>query len=153
MRGSSASMEDPSWDLVFVEIWSHSILCRSRGVVTLSLHVRVYWSKAFPVVIIQLKLAIIVACLPALNPLFKSVPLLASIIPLSIRSRFSKASAISRAPWPRKSSAINYDPEQRGSSPWGYVPTGESQRCNETRKGNISEAPILWAKQLGKNCY
>lgn len=72
------------------------------------------WSKRAPVpslsavlmtprtVAIEVNIAIIIACLPALTPLFKRIPLLASLIPLSVRSKFSHAGVAQRAPWPQK---------------------------------------------------
>ncbi len=60
-----------------------------------------------PPVALEVNLAIIIACLPALTPLFKRVPLLASLIP-SIRSKFSQASAMQRRPWPQKLSGPHH---------------------------------------------
>ncbi|KAL9577120.1 MAG: hypothetical protein Q9212_006576 [Teloschistes hypoglaucus] len=57
---------------------------------------------------LEVNVAIIVACLPALSPLFKRIPLLASLIPSSVRSKFSHASAMERAPWPQKLSGPNH---------------------------------------------
>ncbi|KAL8992694.1 MAG: hypothetical protein Q9169_006908 [Polycauliona sp. 2 TL-2023] len=62
---------------------------------------------------IETNLAIIIACLPALTPLFKRIPLLASLVP-SIRSRFSQASAMQRQPWPQKLSGPHRTDVERG---------------------------------------
>ncbi|KAL8789120.1 MAG: hypothetical protein Q9195_006986 [Heterodermia aff. obscurata] len=56
-----------------------------------------------------------VACLPALAPFFKRYNLLASIVPSSIRSKFSSRSAAQRGPWPKKLSGPNRDVELGGS--------------------------------------
>ncbi|KAI4180408.1 MAG: hypothetical protein LQ348_005206 [Seirophora lacunosa] len=74
----------------------------SRGIITIKI-----WMA------IEVNVAIIVACLPALTPLFKRIPLLATLIP-SIRSKFSHASAAERAPWPQKLSGPRHDDPERG---------------------------------------
>ncbi|KAI4221799.1 MAG: hypothetical protein L6R36_006633 [Xanthoria steineri] len=70
---------------------------------------------------LEVNLAIIIACLPALTPLFKRVPLLASLIP-SIRSKFSQASAMQRRPWPQKLSGPHHDDVERDGG--GALPMG-----------------------------
>ncbi|KAL8647428.1 MAG: hypothetical protein Q9210_005566 [Variospora velana] len=69
----------------------------SRGIITIKI-----WMA------IEVNVAIIVACLPALTPLFKKLPLIATLLP-SIRSKFSHASAAQRAPWPQKLSGPRHD--------------------------------------------
>ena len=68
-------------------------------------------------VALEVNIAIIVACLPALSPLLKGMPLLASLLPSAIRTRFSHASAMERAPWPKKLSGPNCDVEQSRDLP------------------------------------
>ncbi|KAI4231901.1 MAG: hypothetical protein LQ352_008377, partial [Teloschistes flavicans] len=86
---NSGEGTDPSWGIIPIKIW----------------------------MAIEVNIAIIVACLPAISPLFKRIPLLASLIPSSIRSRFSHSSAMQRAPWPQKLSGPNnrVDLEQGGA--------------------------------------
>ena len=67
------------------------------------------------VVSVEFSLSIVVACLPALAPFFKHYNILASLIPSSIRSKFSSSSAAQRAPWPQKLSGPNPDVELGGS--------------------------------------
>ncbi|KAL8865185.1 MAG: hypothetical protein Q9174_007026, partial [Haloplaca sp. 1 TL-2023] len=75
---------DPSWLIIPTKIW----------------------------IALEVNVAIIVACLPALTPLFKRIPYLTSLIPSSIRSRFSQASAMQRRPWPQKLSGPHGDVER-----------------------------------------
>ncbi|KAL8634829.1 MAG: hypothetical protein Q9228_007614, partial [Teloschistes exilis] len=77
---NSGQAADPCWGIIPIKIW----------------------------MALEVNIAIIVACLPALSPLFKRIPLLASLIPSSIRSKFSHASAMERAPWPQKLSGPNH---------------------------------------------
>ncbi|KAL9602882.1 MAG: hypothetical protein Q9219_001578 [cf. Caloplaca sp. 3 TL-2023] len=76
---------------------------------------------------LEVNIAIIVACLPALTPLFKRIPVLASLIPSSSRSRFSHASAMQRAPWPQKLSGPRHDVEMGGKASTGHVAHGSWQ--------------------------
>lgn len=71
---------------------------------------------------LEVNIAIIVACLPALSPLFKLIPQLSSLVPSSIRERFSHASAMERAPWPQKLSGPTGDLEQGGEVAKGHAP-------------------------------
>ncbi|KAI4248218.1 MAG: hypothetical protein L6R42_009370 [Xanthoria sp. 1 TBL-2021] len=70
---------------------------------------------------LEANLAIIIACLPALTPLFKRVPLLSSLIP-SIRSTFSQASAMQCRPWPQKLSGPHHGVEREAALPMAAAP-------------------------------
>ncbi|KAL8832142.1 MAG: hypothetical protein Q9170_005001 [Blastenia crenularia] len=84
---TSGEGTDPSWGIIPIKIW----------------------------MALEVNIAIIIACLPALTPLFKRVPGLTSLIP-SIRSKFSHASAMQHAPWPQRLSGPHHDIEQ-GETP------------------------------------
>ena len=68
---------------------------------------------------LEFSLSIVVACLPALAPFFKHYHIIATLIPSSLRSKFSSPSAAQRGPWPQKlsgPSGPNPDVELGGSS-------------------------------------
>ena len=71
---------------------------------------------------VEVNIAIIVACLPALSPLLKKLPQCSSLVPSSIRERSSHASAMERAPWPQKLSGPTGDVEQDGEVSKGLPP-------------------------------
>ncbi|KAL8777881.1 MAG: hypothetical protein Q9213_007673 [Squamulea squamosa] len=84
---NSGASGDMSWGIIDIKIW----------------------------MAIEVNIAIIVACLPALTPLFKRIPLLTSLIPSSVRSKFSHASAMQRNPWPQKLSGPQHSDLEQGS--------------------------------------
>ncbi|KAL8799503.1 MAG: hypothetical protein Q9182_005841 [Xanthomendoza sp. 2 TL-2023] len=84
---------DPTWSIIATKIWMS----------------------------LEVNLAIMIACLPALTPLFKRVPLVASLLP-SLRSRLSHASDMQRRPWPSKLSGPHHDVEYGGLPIASHVP-------------------------------
>ncbi|KAL8705639.1 MAG: hypothetical protein Q9201_001276 [Fulgogasparrea decipioides] len=102
IASSSDEATDPSWAIIKIKIWSK-----------------------FPsgLMALEVNIAIIVACLPALSPLFKRIPFLTSLIPSYLRSGVSHASAMERAPWPPKlSGPQRRDVEQAGTPLASHAP-------------------------------
>ena len=64
------------------------------------------------VVSIEFSLSIIVACLPPLSPFFRRYNIITSLLPASIRSRFSSQNRKQAGPWPSRSSGPRSDIEQ-----------------------------------------
>lgn len=91
---NSGSGSDPSWGIIDIKIW----------------------------MALEVNIAIIVACLPALTPLLRRMPILKNFIPSSLRFKSSHASAMQRAPWPQKLSGPHHDVEIGGVSSTSHVP-------------------------------
>ena len=64
---------------------------------------------------VEFSLSIIVASLPALSPFFKRFDIIASLLPASLRSRFSSQSRKQAGQWPLEHSGPRSDIE-RGTS-------------------------------------
>lgn len=108
---NSGGGRDVSRGIITIKIWSELNYSSFRDAQMMLSQANHFLSRRQ--VAIEVNVAIIVACLPALTPLFKRIPLLATLIP-SIRSKFSHASAAERAPWPQKLSGPRHDDPERG---------------------------------------
>ncbi|KAL8936880.1 MAG: hypothetical protein Q9216_004705 [Gyalolechia sp. 2 TL-2023] len=126
----TTNKEGDNWEITKNKVWSMMTLSCTPRSLTGCL-------KLTFAVSLEFSLSIVVASLPLLAPFFKRYKMLASLIPSSIRSRFTSRSSSSkkRQPW--------FTEKVPGSSPSGDVERGVA-RSTERRSHTSWQIPRSW---------